>query len=92
MAEGDLLRAGRTLRGMGHKKDRTEGWRSTAVVVIALVWVGIGNAGLHWPVAAVYVLAVFLGFAVWFLSGALVRRLRSGVHRQPVDVHRIDHR
>jgi Flp pilus assembly protein TadB len=92
MAEGDLLRAGRTLLGMGHKKDRTEGWRSTAAVVIALVWVGIGSAALHWPVVAVYALAVGLGFAVWFLSGALVRRLRSGIHRQPVDVDRVHHR
>jgi hypothetical protein len=85
MAEGDLLRAGRTLLGMGHKKDRTEGWRSTAAVVIALVWVGIGSAALHWPVVAVYALAVGLGFAAWFLSGALVRRLRSGVHGKRID-------
>jgi fatty acid desaturase len=41
------------------------------VVVLALLWVAIGNAVLHLPVITVYGIAALVALATWFITSAI---------------------
>lgn len=45
-----------------------KGKRITLAVLVAVIWVAIGNAVIHAPVLVVYFVAVLIGVAVWLAT------------------------
>jgi hypothetical protein len=88
MAEGDLLRAGRTLLGMAP--------RLVFVLAAAGFWATVAGQAIHmdplWVVISTGLAAATALALSDLISPAWRRESRSGVDGQPVDVDRVDHR
>lgn len=50
------------------RRDKAKDRRWTVTVAGTLLWIGIGNAGLHMNVLAVYGLAVLVAVVLWFAT------------------------